>query len=45
MRVRFNTDLIVSCDGKLTRIPPDDLIPDLEEAGFEIIIIRPKRKA
>lgn len=25
--VRFNTDLIVSRDGKLTRIPPADLIP------------------
>ena len=42
--VRFNTDLIVSRDGKLTRIPPEDLISDLEAAGLEIIIIRPKRK-
>lgn len=43
--VRFNTDLIVTRNGKLTRIPPEDLIPDLEEAGLEVIIIRPKRKA
>lgn len=42
--VRFNTDLIVSRDGKLTRIPPADLIPDLEAAGLEIIIIRPKQR-
>jgi hypothetical protein len=42
--VRFNTDLIVTRDGKLTRIPPADLIPDLEAAGLEIIIIRPKQK-
>lgn len=42
--VRFNTDLIVTRDGKLTRIPPEDLIPDLEAAGYEVIIVRPKRK-
>ncbi len=42
--VRFNTDLIVTRDGKLTRIPPADLIPDLEEAGLEIIIIRPQER-
>lgn len=42
--VRFNTDLIVTRDGKLTRIPPEELIPDLEAAGLEIIIIRPKQK-
>jgi hypothetical protein len=42
--VRFNTDLIVTRDGKLTRIPPADLIPDLEAAGLEVIIIRPKQK-
>lgn len=41
--VRFNTDLIVTRDGKLTRIPPSDLIPDLEAAGLEVIIVRPKR--
>jgi len=40
--VRFNTDLIVTRDGKLTRIPPADLIPDLEAAGLEVIIVRPK---
>lgn len=40
--VRFNTDLIVTRDGKLTRIPTADLIPDLEAAGLEVIIVRPK---
>lgn len=40
--VRFNTDLIVTRNGKLTRIPPEDLIPDLEAAGLEVIIVRPK---
>jgi hypothetical protein len=41
--VRFNTDLIVTRNGKLTHIPPDELIPDLEAAGLEIIIVRPKQ--
>lgn len=41
--VRFNTDLIVTRNGKLTHIPPDELIPDLEAAGLEVIIVRPKR--
>ncbi len=41
--VRFNTDLIVTRNGKMTRIPPEDLIPDLEAAGLEVIIVRPKR--
>lgn len=40
--VRFNTDLIVTRNGKLTHIPPDELIPDLEAAGLEVIIVRPK---
>lgn len=43
--VRFNTDLIVTRDGKLTRIPPEGLMPDLEAAGLEVIIVRPKRYA
>jgi hypothetical protein len=42
--VRFKTELIVTRNGKLTRIPPGDLIPDLEAAGLEVIIVRPKRK-
>jgi hypothetical protein len=42
--VRFNTDLIVTRNGKLTCIPPGELIPDLEAAGLEVIIVRPKPK-
>ena len=43
--VRFNADLIFTRDGKLTRIPPEDLIPDPEAAGLEVIIVRPKRQS
>ena len=32
-------------NGKLTGIPPEDLIPDIEAAGFAIIIVRPKRQS
>ena len=41
--VRFNTGLIVQRDGKLTHIKPEELIPDIEAAGLEVVIVRPKK--